>query len=138
LEPPGAVARRGLGGRAGYEPRRGANRNTRRSPACTGSGSPSGRRLGAEEIELASPAGTIVARHRLAPAGAGALRRSEQHRVALEQVVLGTLTSSRPCRRKANRPPGQAALAAAPTLLGDEADVVVDLDRYARYAEAAR
>ena len=96
------------------------------------------RRLGSEEIELVSAAGSVVARHRLAPAGAGALRRHEEHRVALEQVVLASLTSARPCRRKQNRPPGEAALAAAAALAGEEADVVVSLDAYARYAKAAR
>ncbi len=96
------------------------------------------RRLGREELELVSPAGAVVARHRLAPAGAGALRRREEHRVALEQVVLASLTSARPCRRKANRPPGEAALAAVAALAGEQPDVVVSLERYARYAEAAR
>jgi transposase len=97
------------------------------------------RRLGQEEIELVSAAGVAVARHRLAPAGAGALRRHDEHRVALEQVVLQSLTSARPCRRKANRPPGQAALEAAAALAGEQAaDVVVSLEAYADYAEAAR
>jgi transposase len=96
------------------------------------------RRLGSCEIELVSAAGSVVASHRLAPAGAGALRRHEEHRVALEQVVLESLTSARPCRRKANRPPGEAALQAAAALSGEAADVVVSLDAYARYAEAAR
>jgi len=96
------------------------------------------RRLGSEQIELVSAAGSVVACHRLAPAGAGALRRSDEHRVALEQVVLASLTSARPCRRKANRPPGEAALKAAAALAGEPADVVVSLEAYARYAEAAR
>jgi transposase len=96
------------------------------------------RRLGSEQIELVSAAGSVVARHRLAPAGAGALRRHEEHRVALEQVVLASLTSARPCRRKQNRPPGETALAAAAALAGEQADVVVSLEAYARYAEAAR
>jgi hypothetical protein len=96
------------------------------------------RRLGTEQIELVSAAGSVVACHRLAPAGAGALRRHDEHRVALEQVVLASLTSARPCRRKANRPPGEAALQAAAALAGERADVVVSLDAYARYAEAAR
>jgi transposase len=96
------------------------------------------RRLGSEQIELVSNSGSVVARHRLAPAGAGALRRHEEHRVALEQVVLQSLTSARPCRRKANRPPGEAALKVAAALAGEPADVVVSLEMYARYAEAAR
>lgn len=54
------------------------------------------------------------------------------------RVVLASVTSKRPCRRKANRPPGQAALVAAAALAGEPRDVVVSLDEYARYAEAAR
>ena len=96
------------------------------------------RRLGSEEIELVSAAGAVVARHRLAPAGAGALGRSAEHRAALGEVVLQGLTSARPCRRKQNRPPGEHALAAAAALAGEQADVVVSLERYPEYAEAAR
>jgi hypothetical protein len=96
------------------------------------------RRLGSEQIELVSAAGSVVATHRLAPAGQGALLRQPAHRVELEQVVLASLPSSRPCRRKGNRPPGQAALAAAAVLAGESRDVVVSLEQYARYAEAAR
>jgi len=40
------------------------------------------RRLGSEQIDLISTAGSVVACHRLAPAGAGALRRHDEHRVA--------------------------------------------------------
>jgi transposase len=96
------------------------------------------RRLGARQVELVSGAGSVVATHRLAPAGAGALQRQPEHRVELEQVVLASLTSSRPCRRKANRPPGEAALRAAAALAGEARDVVVSLEEYSRYAEAAR
>ncbi|MGH3032718.1 MAG: Mu transposase domain-containing protein [Gaiellaceae bacterium] len=46
------------------------------------------RRLGSEQIELVSASGSVVARHRLAPPGTGALRRHEEHRLALEEVVL--------------------------------------------------
>ena len=90
------------------------------------------RRLGSEQIELVSSAGSVVACHRIAAAGAGALRRHDEHRVALEQVILNSLTSSRPCRRKQNRPPGEAAL------VGEPRDVVVSLEAYAHYAEHAR
>jgi transposase len=96
------------------------------------------RRLGSKQIELVSAAGAVVASHRLAPAGQGALQRQPAHRVELEQVVLASLTSSRPCRRKGNRPPGEAALAAAAALAGEPREVVVSLEQYARYAEAAR
>jgi transposase len=96
------------------------------------------RRLGSEHLELVSAAGSVVATHRLAPAGQGALLRQPAHRVELEQVVLASLTTSRPCRRKGNRPPGEAALAAAAALAGESRDVVVSLEQYARYARAAR
>jgi len=96
------------------------------------------RRLGAAQIELVSQGGSVVAAHRLAPAGQGALQRQPAHRVELEQVVLASLTSKPPCRRKANRPPGEAALAAAAALAGEPREVVVSLEQYARYAEATR
>lgn len=96
------------------------------------------RRLGSSELELVSGSGAVVARHRLAQPGIGALQRHDEHRIALEQVVLASLTSARACRRKANRPPGEAALQAAAALAGGPGDVVVSLDAYARYAEAAR
>jgi len=53
--------------------------------------------------------------------------------------VLGAFTTDRPCDRKANHPPGPAALAAAARLLGDEGRAVtVDLGRYAELTEGAR
>jgi hypothetical protein len=55
--------------------------------------------------------------------------------------VLAAFTTHRPCRQKQNRPPGQAALAAAAILRGEQpADggVVIDLERYAQLAEVAR
>ena len=61
-------------------------------------------------LELISGAGRRVARHRRAPAGAGQLLRSSEHALLLEQAVLGAFTTDKPCRRKANRPPGDAAL----------------------------
>jgi hypothetical protein len=97
------------------------------------------RRLGAGELEIRSPAGQALARHPLAPAGAGALRRLPEHRAALEEAVLGAFTTARPCRRKANRPPGEAALLAARALAGEGGrEVVVDLERYAAYAGGVR
>ena len=96
------------------------------------------RRLSSNQVELVSAAGSLIAAHRLAPAGQGALQRQPEHRVELEQVVLASLTSKRPCRRKGNRPPGEAALAAAAELAGEPREVVVSLEQYARYAEATR
>jgi transposase len=93
-------------------------------------------RLGSSTVEVHSPAGALLVTHRLAPAGAGATVRTAQHRDALETAVLSSFTTARPCDRKANRPPGPAALAEAAKLLGPEGrDVVVDLARYAELVE---
>ena len=62
----------------------------------------------------------LLVAHRLAPAGAGAIVRTAAHRDALETAVLSAFTTARPCDRKANRPPGAAALAEAARLLGPE------------------
>ncbi len=87
-------------------------------------------RLGAETIGV-SAAGVIVATHRLAPRGAQRTVRLPEHTKALENVVLGAFSSDRPCKKKVNRPPSNAALAIAAELLGDHgADPVIDLDIY--------
>jgi hypothetical protein len=89
-------------------------------------------RLGTATLEVSSAAGSLLATHRLAPAGAGQLVRTPQHRAALEGVVLGAFSTARPCRRKGNHPPGPAALAEAARLLGPAGrEVTVDLGRYA-------
>jgi hypothetical protein len=86
-----------------------------------------------------SAAGRRIARHRRAPAGAGQVLQSAKHARLLERAVLDAFTTERPCRRKANRPPGSAALAEAARLRGhDLAGVVVDLEDYARIARVAR
>jgi hypothetical protein len=95
-------------------------------------------RLGSATVEVASPAGGVLVSHRLAPAGAGTLVRTVAHREQLERVVLSAFTTGRPCERKANRPPGQAARAEASKLLADLGpEVVIDLDRYGKLATAA-
>jgi transposase len=96
------------------------------------------RRVGGKEIEIVSTSGIVVCRHRLAPAGSGALHRHSEHRIALEQVVLGSLTRARRCPRKDNRPPSEAALAAAAALAGSLREVSVSLETYAEYAKVAR
>jgi len=58
-----------------------------------------------------------LAAHRLAPPGAGTIVRSAEQHAALERVVLSAFTTARPCDRKANRPRGAEALAAAAALL---------------------
>ena len=96
-------------------------------------------RLGELDVEIVSAAGRKVARHRRAPAGAAQTVRATEHAEALERAVLDAFTSSQPCRRKANRPPGEAALAAAARIRGEEGkEVAIDLDRYAEIAGAPR
>jgi transposase len=99
-------------------------------------------RLGDQTLRIVSAAGTPVAKHRRAPAGAGQTIRSSEHAAGLEEAVLTAFTTRQPCRRKQNRPPGQAALAAAAILRGEQpADgdgVVIDLERYAQFAGVAR
>jgi transposase len=95
-------------------------------------------RLGSATIEIHSPVGGLLAAHRLAPPGAGSIVRSVEHHRALERVVLSAFTIERPCDRKANRPPGPEALAAAAALLGNEGrPVAVDLAAYAELAQGA-
>ncbi len=108
-------------------------------------------RLGAAHLDIATVPGpgrgsalpTVVARHRLAPAGAGATIRDEGHVTALTEAALAAFTTAAPHRRKERRPPSPAARAEADRLrrqlTGDtsssgEVDVVVDLARYAAAA----
>ena len=96
-------------------------------------------RLGTSMLEICSPAGVVLAGHRLAPAGAGTMVRTPGHRAELERVVLSAFTTDPPCRRKGNHPPGAAARAEAARLLaGLGGEVTVDLARYAELAEAAQ
>ena len=97
-------------------------------------------RLGELHLEILTAAGRRVARHRRAPAGAGQVLQSSEHARLLEATVLDAFTTDKPCRRKANRPPGEQALAAAARLRRghDAGGVVVDLEDYARIAGVAR
>jgi transposase len=97
------------------------------------------QRVGEPMIDVVAPSGALLVAHRTAPDGAGALVRSPEHREALERAVLFAFSTARPCDRKANRPPGAAALAEAAKLLGASGrEVVVDLGVYAEIAEGAR
>lgn len=73
-------------------------------------------RLGAVSIDIATSAGAVIARHRLAPAGAGATVRDTGHVLALERAAMAAFTDAPPHRRKQRIPAGPAARAAAATL----------------------
>jgi transposase len=89
-------------------------------------------RLGTGSLEIYSPQGTELVSHVLALPGSGQIVRTAEHRAALEAVVLGQFSTARPCDRKANKPPGQAALAERARLLGDAgSEPSVDLEAIA-------
>ena len=97
-------------------------------------------RLGDLTLEAVTDTGVVLARHRRAPDGAGALIRTAEHVAALQKVVLANFTDRPPCRRKHRRPPSAEALAEAERIRGAERtvegeQVVAD---FARYAAATR
>ena len=102
------------------------------------------QRLGEQHIDIATLGGIVIARHELAPDGAGVMVRDHGHVIALEQLVLAGHDTSRPHRRKERIPPGPAARAAADVLLARQQsdldtaandDVVIDLSKYDRAAQ---
>ena len=97
-------------------------------------------RLRAGRIEVISPAGGVVATHHRAPKGRHQIVRLPQHRAALEHLVLAGFTTDQPCRRKANRPPGDKAKAAAAALRGEAPPgaEVIDLSTYERLSKGMR
>ena len=96
-------------------------------------------RVGEPMLRLVSAAGEIIATHRRAPSGAGVTVRSPEHAAMLERAVLAAFTTDHACRRKANRPPGEQALAELARLRGitDQPAPVISLARYAQLAEVA-
>jgi len=94
--------------------------------------------VGDPVLRIISPAGEVIAEHRRVPAGAGQTIRSPEHARLLEHAVLAAFTTQTECRRKVNRPPGQAALAELARLRGlDPASAeVISLERYAQLAQA--
>jgi transposase len=95
-------------------------------------------RLGSATVDIVSPAGVVMVTHRLAPPGAGAMVRLPEHRAALEAVVLAQFSTARPCDRKANKPPGTAALAERARLMGaGGAEPSIDLARMAEVIHLA-
>src|SRR5262252_2733436 len=107
-------------------------------PGLAGTAVECRHRLGTATLQVHSAAGTALASHRLEPDGAGALVRDPGHAASLEAAVLAAFTTSPPCQRKGNHPPGQTARAEAARLLASlgGGEVTVDLHRYAELAEA--
>jgi transposase len=94
-------------------------------------------RLGSPDLAIVTTSGAVIARHRRAPDGAGALVRDHGHVTALEHAVLAAFSDARPCHRKARKPPSAAALAEAARLRGTPGPaqrVVIDLTAYAAAA----
>ena len=107
-------------------------------PGLTGVTMTLRHRLGTSALEIVGPAGVVIVTHRLAPAGSGTTVRTPAHREALEKVVLGQFSSARPCDRKANRPPGAAAVAERARLMGAVAnEPTVDLEALAEVIRLA-
>ena len=99
------------------------------------------QRLGARCIDIATTGGIVIARHELAPDGAGVMVRAHGHVIALEATVLAGHDTRAPHRRKERIPPGPAARTAAETLRARQEptvpvdpDVVIDLSKYAHAA----
>lgn len=96
-------------------------------------------RLGSPVLAIATASGAVIARHRRAPDGTGALVRDSGHVTALEKAVLASFSAAPPCRRKQRRPPSAAALAEAARLRGAPGPaerVAIDLATYAAAATA--
>jgi hypothetical protein len=86
-------------------------------------------RLGTGLLEVFSPSGALLVTHHLASAGAGQMVRTPEHRAGLEEAVLSQFSAARPCDRKANKPPGRAALDERARLLAPVGhEPSVDLD----------
>jgi len=96
-------------------------------------------RVGEPLLRILSTADEVVATHHRAPAGAGQTVRTSEHAAMLERAVLAAFTTDHGCRRKTNRPPGDAALAELARLNGIESAPapVISLQRYAELAEVA-
>lgn len=99
------------------------------------------QRLGEQHLDIATVGGIVIARHQVAPDGAGVMVRDHGHVIALEQLVLAAHDTRAPHRKKERIPPGPAALAAADQLRArtapddaTSADVVIDLSKYDRAA----
>jgi transposase len=95
-------------------------------------------RLGSPLLEVATETGAVLARHRRAPDGAGAVIRDEVHVAALEAAVLAGFSDRAACRAKTRRPPSPAARAQAARLRGDTPEPAGQVIDFAAYAAAVR
>lgn len=95
------------------------------------------QRLGTDTIDIATPAGTVVARHQIAQPGLGVTIRDTGHVTALEAIALASAPPGRPHRRKERIPPGATALRAARVLTGtsDAPSTVISLVAYEQAAK---
>ena len=91
------------------------------------------RPVGGQVLDISTLAGIVVARHRLAPDGAGAHVRDHGHVTALDAAAMKAAAAARrPHRRKERIPPGPQARTAAGILRGPEQPPlpVIDLAAY--------
>lgn len=95
------------------------------------------QRLGAATIDIATPSGTVIARHQVAEPGLGVTVRDTGHVTALERVAMAAAPPGRPHRRKERIPPGVAAQQAAAVLTGTAKPVATVTD-LAAYEQAAK
>ncbi|MGV9671703.1 IS21/IS408/IS1162 family transposase [Gordonia sp. NPDC003504] len=73
--------------------------------------------LDAQEIDIATDTGSVVAHHTLAPEGSGAQIRIEGHVMALDELAkAAAVTGGRPHRKKERIPPGERSRNAAEAL----------------------
>ncbi len=78
------------------------------------------RLLHQADINIATAAGIVIARHTLAADGTGVMVRHHGHVIALEHAALAAFNDGSPHRRKQRIPPGPTALAAAKEIISTQ------------------
>jgi len=94
-------------------------------------------RLGDPTIDISTPGGIVIARHHLAPDGAGVSVADHGHVTALNAAALGAFTDTTPHRSKQRIPPGPAARAAAEQLGANPQPSTGEVIDLAAYVQAA-
>lgn len=110
-------------------------------PGLSGTQVTVAHRLGDDQITIATTGGAVLACHRRAGDGAGALVRDDHHVTALQTAVLAQFSSAKPCQHKTRRPPSPAARVEADRLRGAAVTptatrVVIDMSTYVAAAAA--